>query len=343
MMPQPLLSITGLTTWFGSPQGTVRAVDDVSLTLDAGHTLGVVGESGSGKTQTFFSILGLSSGAPGVVAGRARFGTVDLLDGLERFVGPRGKDVHAWNRVHQQRLAPILGADAALLFQDPKRSLIPYWTIGRHFTDVLRRRPTEQRPADLLASLGFRDATRILTAYPHELSGGEAQRALLGITMAMQPRLLIADEPTTGLDTINQARVLEALRQAHDGQQLAMVLISHDLAVVDCMVDDIVVMFAGRVVERISASQLRTVPDSQLHPYTRALRASQRTRAAGHPISTEAYKTPLTRAPKGCAYHLRCALRPLLPVSTQQQCATEAPPEHIASPGRSQACWGQHV
>jgi ABC-type dipeptide/oligopeptide/nickel transport system ATPase component len=119
------------------------------------------------------------------------------------------------------------------------------------------------------------------------------------------------------------------------------VLISHDLGVVDAMVDDVVVMFAGRVVERISATQLRTAPDETLHPYTRALRASQRTRAAGQRISTELYKTPLRRAATGCAFQLRCTLRPLLPVSTQQQCAAEAPPEHGASQGRSQACWGQ--
>jgi len=340
-MSQPLLSIDGLTTWFASPQGAVRAVDDVSVTLNAGHRLGVVGESGSGKTQTFFSIFGLSHGAPGVVAGSARLGAVDLLSDLPRFVGPRGKDVDGWNRVHQQRLAPILGVEAAILFQDPKRSLIPYWTIGRHFHDVLERRNTNQRPTDLLDALGFRDASRVLAAYPHQLSGGEAQRALLAITMAMQPRLLIADEPTTGLDTINQSRVLEALRHAQQERQHAMVLISHDLAVVDSMVDDVMVMFAGRVVERISAVQLRTLPDAHLHPYTRALRASQRTRAAGHPISTELYKTPLTRAATGCAYHLRCALRPLLPASTQQQCVAKAPPEQVASPGRSQACWGQ--
>ncbi len=342
-MSQPLLSIAGLTTWFASPQGTVRAVDDVSLTLDAGRKLGVVGESGSGKTQTFFSVLGLSSGVPGVVAGRARLGGMDLLDGLERFVGPNGKDVGGWNRFHQQRLQSVLGADAAILFQDPKRSLIPYWTIGRHFTDVLSRRNTEQRPADLLDALGFREPARILAAYPHELSGGEAQRALLAMTMAMQPRLLIADEPTTGLDTINQARVLEALRRAHEGRQVAVVLISHDLAVVDAMVDDVVVMFAGRVVERISSLQLRTVPDAQLHPYTRALRASQRSRAAGRPISTELYKTPLARATTGCAYHARCALRPLLSASMQQQCAAEVPAEHVVSPGRSLACWGQRT
>lgn len=323
--PSPLLSIESLHVHFEAPHGTVRAVDGVSLSVNHGARVGVVGESGSGKTQTFFSLFGLVSGSPGVVSGRARLNGHDLLHGPDHPVQRGSRAIE----------------HAAILFQDPKRALIPYWTIGQHLRDVASRRPPQEQPAALLAALGLRDTTRILNAFPEQLSGGEAQRALLAITMAMRPQLLVADEPTTGLDTINQNRALDALRDVHARGNLALVLISHDLAVVDALVDDVIVMYAGRVVQRLSATQLRAADDHALHPYTSALRESQRRRAIGAPISTEAFKSGLERARTGCAYRSRCALRAQLSASLQQRCDSEPPPETPARFGGSIACWGR--
>lgn len=351
--PAPLLAISGLHARFVGGDGETRAVDGVSLEVQAARRLGVVGESGSGKTQTFFGIFGLSAGSPGVVAGQARLGATELLDGLSRFVRPGGndpaapmvKDVAGWNRHHQRLLGPVLGRDVAMLFQDPKRSLIPYWTIAHHLRDVLVRRGVSKtdvagQSQELLVALGFRTPGHILGAFPEQLSGGEAQRALLAVTMAMRPQLLVADEPTTGLDTINQARVLDALLQVQANASLALVLISHDLAVVDAMVDDVVVLFAGRVMERVTSEQLRRAGDDEIHPYTRQLRDSQRRRAAGAAISTEAFRVRLARASTGCPYHARCALKPRLSPTVQAQCTTTMPPERPLGPGHAAACWG---
>ncbi len=346
----PLLAIDELHSRFIGPDGMVRAVDGVSLAVPAGSRLGVVGESGSGKTQTFFGILGLSAGSPGVVQGRATFNDIDLLGGLDRFVRPGRsdvdveKDMTGWVRHQRSTLQSILGRDIAILFQDPKRSLIPYWTIRQHLLDVLKRRGVaegrENRAGELLALLGFRNPRRILESFPEQLSGGEAQRSLLAITLAMQPQLLVADEPTTGLDTINQVRVLDALLHVQEAATLALVLISHDLAVVDAMVDDVVVLFAGRVMERASAEWMRTAGDDELHPYTRQLRDSQRRRSVGQALPRAAHQQRLSRAPTGCPYHARCALRPQLPAALQSRCASEVPPEAIVAPGHTVACWG---
>lgn len=350
-----LLSIEGLHNWFTTPGGTVRAVSDVSLTIDAARRLGVVGESGSGKTQTFFGVFGLSGGSPGVVAGRARFGAVELLGGLERFVQPTTittttnaadvrKNISGWNRHQQRQLEPIMGRDVGILFQDPKRSLIPYWKVGRQIDDVLRRRtagvPEVGAAAQLLATLGFRDTTRILDSFPEALSGGEAQRVLLAITLGMKPQLLVADEPTTGLDLINQAKVLDALLQVQSATDMAMVLISHDLAVVDAMVDDVVVMFGGRVVERSTAAALRAPPDAELHPYTRALRDSQRRRSTGAPINATVLQQSSVRAKAGCPFQHRCQLKPQLSSVTQNRCTTEIPVLTAVGPEHEAACWG---
>lgn len=350
----PLLRVDALHVRFVAPHGEVRAVDGVSLQLLQGRRLGVVGESGSGKTQTFSSLFGLSEGSPGIIAGRAQFNDMELLDGLDRFVyraatetqhqaGQVLKDVPGWNRHHQAQMATLLGRDVAMMFQDPRRALIPYWTIERHLRDVLARRnqsdAPDASPAATLAALGFRDTARILGSYPEQLSGGEAQRALLAISVAMRPQLLVADEPTTGLDTVNQVRALDALLQAHASGTFALVLISHDLAVVDAMVDDIVVMFAGRVVERAPAALIREAADDGVHPYTSALRESQRRRAIGDAINPTAYKERLERSPHGCAYHARCPLKPRLAAAAQHRCASEAPSLEPVGDGHAVACW----
>lgn len=332
----------------------VRAVRGVSLDVRPGQAVGIVGESGSGKTQTFFSVFGLSQGWPGVVGGACRFGDVDILRGLSEYVTVDSSDRSAapvvrknaqrWNAVHHARLAPILGSDVAMMFQDARRSLVPYWTIRQHLVHVLRRVDDSgdhaAAAATLMSRFGFRGPGRVLDAFPEQLSGGEAQRAMLALTMAMHPRLLIADEPTTSLDAINQMRVLDELQRLHAESELAMVLISHDLAIVGRVVDYVFVMFGGTVVERAPVSLLTSGSKTSLHPYSSALRESQRRRAAGLPIGASTRGRDAEPRTVGCPYASRCDLRPKLPTPIQARCAAEFPAEVKVAAGHFVSCWG---
>ena len=349
----PLLAIRGLESWFETPTGMVRAVANMSLDVHPREALGIVGESGSGKTQTFFSVFGLSQGWPGVVAGAARFGDVELLDGLSAHVRlpsatggepPVVKNSQRWNAIHHARLEPILGSDVTMMFQDARRSLVPYWTIRQHLVHVLRRQDAAadhaNQAAELLARFGFRDPRHVLEAFPEQLSGGEAQRAMLALAMAMKPRLLIADEPTTALDAINQMRVLGELQRIHAESDVALVLISHDLAVVGRVVDHVLVVFGGTVVERAPASLLTNGSGKSLHPYSMELRESQRRRAAGLPIVGTTRESGAARRATGCPYAGRCGLRPRLTAQLQARCDAEFPDEVKLADDHFVACWG---
>jgi ABC-type dipeptide/oligopeptide/nickel transport system ATPase component len=355
MRATPLLDIEGLATWFETPKGMLPAVADMSLSVAEGEALGVVGESGSGKTQTFFSVLGLSRGWPGVVRGRARFADVEILEGLDACVrstkeGPDGwtfldKDEQRWNRRHDARLEPILGRELALIFQDAKGSFVPYWTVGRHLQHVMRRvhgggDPPAGAMEELLARFGFTKPGEELAKHAEDLSGGEAQRAMMAIAMATNPRLLVADEPTTALDAVNQLRVLAQLERLRADTRVALVMISHDLAVVRRVVDQVVVVFGGRVVERAPVSLLIGESGDEVHPYSRELRESQRRRAAGLPIMPAVRAGDAERRLRGCPYADRCELRPRLAATLGERCLQEAPAETRIASDHSIACWG---
>ncbi len=353
--PVPILTIDALRCWFQTPGGMVRAVEGVSLTVPDGQALGVVGESGSGKSQTFFSVLGLTHGWPGVVGGRANLRGRELLDGLDSHVtwstggdGQTpvfGRGHSRWAAERRLALAPALGSDVAMLFQDPRRSLVPYWTVGRHLTEVVRRHGAgADTPASvraLLSEYGFRQPERILAAFPGQLSGGEAQRVMLAMTVALRPKLLVADEPTTALDALNQAAVLETLVRMHEASPMSMVLISHDLAVIRRVVGHVVVFFGGRVVERAPVEVLLGDGEVPRHPYSAALREGQRRRAAALPIhGSPTVSVVSADREAGCPYHVRCELRPRLAAPSQARCRGEAPTERRVGPQHSIACWG---
>jgi peptide/nickel transport system ATP-binding protein len=349
----PLLRIQGLRTWFRTEQGMVRAVEDVAFEVRAGEAVGVVGESGSGKTQTFFSVFGLSHGRPGVVAGRARFDGTELLSGLNDHVridtDATGRPIvrkreHAWARRHRRLLAGILGHDIALIFQEPRRSLIPYWTVGRHLQEVLRRQgEPDSHAGALLSRLGFRHPQRVLQAFPEELSGGEAQRIMLALAVAAKPRILIADEPTTAVDPLSQARILAEIQRIYEESELALVLISHDLAVVSTMVDRVTVMYRGRVVEHCAATVLADGEAAALHPYTAELQGSQQRRSQGLPILPPVDGHGPVATAVGCPYTRQCPLRARLPAELQRRCQMEMPPLAEVGPEHAVACWGMHA
>jgi len=317
----PLLEVDDLVTHFRTDRGTVRAVDGVSLTVGRGRTLGVVGESGSGKTVLSRSIMGLLP--PG--------GTV-VRTGSVRLAG------HELTTMTPPALREVWGTQVAMVFQDPMTALNPVVRVGRQITEALRirvgldKRGAQETALSLLTSVGIPSPERRMRNYPHELSGGMRQRVMIAIALACGPKLLLADEPTTGLDVTVQAQILDLLAEQQRERAMAMVLVSHDLGVVANRTDEIVVMYAGRVVEQAPTATLfaRT-----RMPYTEALLRSIPKLA--DPSHTRLRVIPgrppdLAAVPDGCRFAPRCPY-------AQDRCRQEAPPLRSAGPGHFFACW----
>jgi oligopeptide/dipeptide ABC transporter ATP-binding protein len=303
----PLLDIRRLSTHYVSARGTrvTRAVDDVTLSLDQGQTLGIVGESGSGKTTLALTLLRMLPPAARVVSGEMLFEGSDLLK----------KPEHEMRRIRGKRIAMIL--------QDPMMSLNPLFTVG---DQVAWRRATE-----LLKAVRIAAPERRVGEYPHQLSGGMRQRIVGAIAISCEPKILIADEPTTSLDLTIQAQYLKLLRDLQRAHNLALIFITHNLGIVAKMCDQVAVMYAGRLVE---AGPVKQIYNSPAHPYTHALLESiprlgdsrQRlTAIEGQPPDPSA-------PPPGCAFHPRCP-------KVMDRCRTEAPPEFRVADSQTSRCW----
>ena len=251
-----LLEVKNLKTYFATRRGEIRSVDDVSFTIERGETLSLVGESGCGKSVTALSVMRLVSAPGRVVGGEIRFEDRDLL------------------KLGEEEMRAIRGDDIAMIFQDPMTSLNPVFTVGEQIAEAIRlHRKVSKREAWNQAIEGMRDVTipspeTRAKNYPHELSGGMRQRVMIAMALACDPKLLIADEPTTALDVTIQAQILDLLKELREKRNLALLLITHDLGVVAETSDRVAVMYAGKIVEEASASQLFNRPR---HPYTEGL------------------------------------------------------------------------
>jgi oligopeptide/dipeptide ABC transporter ATP-binding protein len=291
----PLLSVEHLTTVFDLPSGTAPAVIDVSFTVAAGETLCLVGESGSGKSVTAFSIMRLVQ-RPGRVAS----GTIQF----------KGRDVLTLTEREMQK---VRGAEIGLVFQEPMTALNPVFTIGNQIEETLmvhgiaRGRAARDRAVELLEAVSIPDPQRRVRDYPHQLSGGLRQRALIALALACNPTLLIADEPTTALDVTIQAQILDLLRELKAKFNLSLLLITHDLGVVAEMADRVAVMYAGRIVEQAPVHALFHDPR---HPYTRGLLGSIPGGAPGSKLhAIQGTVPPLGKLPPGCPFVPRCPYR----------------------------------
>jgi oligopeptide/dipeptide ABC transporter ATP-binding protein len=317
--PTPLLRVQALTTTFATPAGVVRAVDQVSLELRRGETLGLVGESGSGKSMTALSILRLVQPPGQIRGGPISFnGRHDLLELTER-------DMRA-----------IRGAEIGFIFQEPMTALNPVFTIGDQIAEALRVHGKGTRAQARATSMELLDAVRIpnperrLKDYPHQLSGGMRQRVLIAIALACRPLLLIADEPTTALDVTIQAEILDLLHEMKEKFDLALLLITHDLGVVAGHADRVAVMYAGRLVEE---GPMRQVFRSPAHPYTQGLLASIPGVAPGKKLHAIEGAVPnLTKLPSGCAFEPRCPSRFDL-------CASAPPPAFETGSDQQARCY----
>jgi peptide/nickel transport system ATP-binding protein len=291
---EPLLRVEDLHVEFSTEDGIVHAVDGVSYEVHRGRTLGIVGESGSGKSVTSMTTLGLTRSQGARVSGRIMF---------------EGRDLVA---LSEDELRGVRGNDIAMIFQDPLSSLHPFFKVGAQLIEAIRvhqdvsKAQARARAVELLGLVGIPDPARRVDEFPHEFSGGMRQRAMIAMALSNEPKLLIADEPTTALDVTVQAQILALLERLQRELGMAIVIITHDLGVVAEMADDIAVMYAGRIVETTSAQLLFSGPE---HPYTWGLLKSIPTLTGGRETDLQPIPgTPpsLIRRPSGCHFHPRC-------------------------------------
>ena len=318
-----LLEIENLQTHFRTPEGVNRAVDGVSLKLEAGETLAIVGESGCGKSVTAMSVLRLIPQPPGKIAGSIRFQGRNLLE------------------VSEREMRSIRGNDISMIFQEPMTSLNPVLTVGRQIVETLLlhqdlgRDAANKRAVEMLRLANIPEPERRLAQYPHELSGGMRQRVMIAMALACDPKLLIADEPTTALDVTVQAQILHLMRQLKDKTGTAIILITHDLGVVAEMAQRVVVMYAGRTVEEATVGDLFARPR---HPYTKSLLGSMprlaATQEGGRKRLSEirGVVPALTKKIAGCVFAPRCK-------HATERCRTRYPPLEQKADGHWAACW----
>jgi oligopeptide/dipeptide ABC transporter ATP-binding protein len=311
----PLLEVRDLHTEFRTGAGVVPAVDGISYTVGRGETVAIVGESGSGKTAGALSILRLIPDPPGrTTQGQILFAGRDLL------------------RLSDEEIRQVRGGDIGMIFQEPMTSLNPVLTIGRQITETLEqhrgadRAAARKRAIELLGLVGIADPTRRLKQYPHQLSGGMRQRVMIAIALACDPKLIIADEPTTALDVTIQAQILELMKQLTQRLDVALIIITHNLGVVARYANRVNVMYAGRIVESGPAADIYHDPR---HPYTMALlrsvpRLDRPRQARLDPV--EGQPPDLTRLDAGCAFRPRCRF-------AVEACAVSRPPLQRAGDG----------
>ena len=319
MAENPILSLQDLQTYFFTGNGVARAVDGVSLDFYEGETVGIVGESGSGKTVSCLSILRLVPPPGKIVGGKVLFSGQDLL------------------QLPEKEMRRIRGKHISMVFQDPMSSLNPFLTIGEQVAEVLAvhdlasPRAARQRTVEMLESVGIPDAAARLKDYPHHFSGGMRQRVMIAMALIGNPRVLIADEPTTALDVTIQAQVLELFRQIKAQRGTSILLITHNLGIVAGIAHRVAVLYAGRVAECAPTEELFRNPR---HPYTLALlEALPRAGEAPQDLKPIPGTPPdLTRLPPGCSFYDRCPFR-------QQKCAEQAPPLLPVAPGHLASCW----
>jgi peptide/nickel transport system ATP-binding protein len=307
-----LLEVTDLSTTFTTDDGMVGAVDHVSFSVERGRVLGIVGESGSGKSVTNLSLMGLLPRENTKITGTAMLDDRDLLS------------------LSNADLRKVRGNDIAMIFQDPMTSLNPVHSIGDQLLEAINlhrdvsKRDAIARAVDMLSAVGIPSPAERMANYPHEMSGGMRQRVMIAMALINNPRVLIADEPTTALDVTTQAQILELIRRLRSDFDSAIIMITHDLGVVAELCDDVIVMYGGRVVERGTVYEIFERPQ---HPYTWGLLGSLPGRATGRGKLYSIPGTPpsLLNPPLGCRFHPRCTF-------VMEGCRHEPPPSLLPLP-----------
>lgn len=319
-MSEKLLEIKDEKLSFFTPAGEVKALNGVSFSMNEGEVLGIVGESGSGKSVTAYSIMGLTA-YPG-----------KLIGGTIYFNG------HQIEKMSEKEMRKIRGNEVSIIFQDPMTSLNPVYTIGNQITEVIRlhtgksKKEAYDRAKELLELVGINEPAKRLKQYPHELSGGMRQRVMIAIALACEPKLLIADEPTTALDVTIQAQILELMQELRKKLGMSIIMITHDLGVVASMCERIAVMYAGHIVEYGTADEIFYEPK---HEYTKGLIRSipkLNVQETERLIPIEGQPVDLLNPPAGCPFAPRCA-------NCMKICLREMPPKTELSDTHYSQCW----
>lgn len=319
-MSEKLLEIKDEKLSFFTTAGEVKALNGVSFSMNEGEVLGIVGESGSGKSVTAYSIMGLTA-YPG-----------KLIGGTIYFNG------HQIEKMSEKEMRKIRGNEVSIIFQDPMTSLNPVYTIGNQITEVIRlhtgksKKEAYDRAKELLELVGINEPTKRLKQYPHELSGGMRQRVMIAIALACEPKLLIADEPTTALDVTIQAQILELMQELRQKLGMSIIMITHDLGVVASMCERIAVMYAGHIVEYGTADEIFYEPK---HEYTKGLINSIPKLSAQEIerlVPIEGQPVDLLNPPAGCPFAPRCA-------NCMKICLREMPPKTEHSDTHYSHCW----
>ena len=319
-MSEKLLEIKDEKLSFFTPAGEVKALNGVSFSMNEGEVLGIVGESGSGKSVTAYSIMGLTAYPGKLIGGTIYFNS------------------HQIEKMSEKEMRKIRGNEVSIIFQDPMTSLNPVYTIGNQITEVIRlhtgksKKEAYDRAKELLELVGINEPTKRLKQYPHELSGGMRQRVMIAIALACEPKLLIADEPTTALDVTIQAQILELMQELRQKLGMSIIMITHDLGVVASMCERIAVMYAGHIVEYGTADEIFYEPK---HEYTKGLINSIPKLSAQEIerlVPIEGQPVDLLNPPAGCPFAPRCA-------NCMKICLREMPPKTELSDTHYSHCW----
>jgi len=323
----PLIDVRGLKTYFYTEDGVVRAVDGVDFTIEPEKTLGIVGESGCGKSVTALSIMGLVQSPPGKIAAGEIIYSHDGKDTDLTKLNPKGREYRS-----------IRGNEIAMIFQEPMTSLNPVYTIGNQIMEAiilhqhLNKHEAKQKAIDMLHSVGIPVPEQRVNEYPHQLSGGMRQRAMIAMALSCNPSLLIADEPTTALDVTIQAQVLDLMNDLRRDFKASIQFITHDLGVIADMADDVVVMYLGKIVESASVREIFHNPK---HPYTEGLMnsiPSLKTTKKERLIPIKGVVPDPFDVPDGCGFEPRCP-------HAMEICKREVPTLKEVSPGHLASCW----
>jgi len=362
MSEQPVLKIRDLRTYFfsRSKQVFIRSVDGVDLQVNRGKTLGIVGESGSGKSVTALSVLGLVKTEPGVITGTAEFSlngtTLDLLQSLDKFVHTSEtdgrimdveKDNRGWQKNVDQQMENIRGREISMIFQNPKVSLNPFMRIGKQITEsillntgITSEAEASSRARYWLEQVKIDSPNLRMSNFPYGLSGGMCQRAMIAMALSSEPALLIADEPTTGLDSTIQSKIVDLLVDLKGEVGVTTMLISHDINIISKLSDEVAVMYGGTVLESGPVSHILSLAHEYKHPYTAALLESipdkHQIRMKGHLKAIKGDVLDTVNIPAGCRYYARCSRTN---DRIEEKCRTAEPPLSEVLPGRQIRCW----
>ena len=319
-MSEKLLEIKDERLSFFTPAGEVKALNGVSFSMEEGEVLGIVGESGSGKSVTAYSVMGLTAHPSKLIGGTINF------------------NGHQIDKMSEKEMRKIRGNEVSIIFQDPMTSLNPVYTIGNQITEVIclhtgkSKKEAHDRAKELLELVGINEPAKRLKQYPHELSGGMRQRVMIAIALACEPKLLIADEPTTALDVTIQAQILELMQELRKKLGMSIIMITHDLGVVASMCERIAVMYAGHIVEYGTADEIFYEPK---HEYTKGLIKSipkLNVQETERLIPIEGQPVDLLNPPAGCPFAPRCA-------NCMKICLREMPPKTELSDTHYSQCW----